>query len=304
MKYAIGIDLGATNIKAVSVTEGGETLERRLSPTEDDARGRWVEQIRRHIDEMQANRDEAARWIGLCAPGYAHPDGRSIAWMQGRLEALEGLDWTEALGARERVPVLNDAHGALLGEVWLGTAAGARDAILLTLGTGVGGAVLADGRLLRGHRGRAGHLGHITLDLRGPPDIVGTPGSLEDAVGNCTLDRRTGGAYSSVEKLVDAYRRGEPLATRVWLDSLDGLACGIASLVNAVDPEYVILGGGIARAGPTLFEPLQCFLERVEWRPTGEGVRVVPAALGEYGGALGAARHAMQQERERPGRPV
>ncbi|NIP92572.1 MAG: ROK family protein, partial [Akkermansiaceae bacterium] len=95
---------------------------------------------------------------------------------------LEGLEWPEALG--RRAAVLNDAHAALMGEIWQGAAAGVRDVILLTLGTGVGGAIVTDGRLLRGHTGKGGHLGHVSLDFLGKPDICGIPGALEDMIGN------------------------------------------------------------------------------------------------------------------------
>ena len=164
---------------------------------------------------------------------------------------------------------------------------------MLTLGTGVGGAVLADGRILRGHLGRAGHLGHICLDINGAPDIVQTPGSLEDMIGNHNITERAGGRFATTHALIAAYRADDPDATRVWLASIRALACGIASLINVLDPEAVILGGGIAQCGDALFGPLATELERVEWRPAGPGVRLLAAELGEWAGAIGAAREAL-----------
>src|SRR6266853_4822840 len=156
-----------------------------------------------------------------------------------------------------------------------------RHAVLLTLGTGVGGALLAEGRLFKGHIGRAGHVGHISLNPDGPPDIVGTPGSLEQTIGNSTLPVRSRGRFSSTRQLVEAHLKGDAEATDVWLRSLYNLAAGITSIINALDPEVIILGGGIALAGPALFEPLARFVERVEWRPQGQSVRIIPAALGD-----------------------
>ncbi|HLV79300.1 MAG TPA: ROK family protein [Chthonomonadaceae bacterium] len=293
MSYVIGIDVGGTNIKTVAVSITGALLFQRREPTEED-RIDWAERIRQQIKRIESQQNGPAAYIGLAAPGLAAPDGRCIAWMQGRMEAVQGLDWTLYLGAAQTIPVLNDAQAALLGEVWKGAAIGCRNVVLLTLGTGVGGGALVDGRLLRGHLGRAGHLGHICLDPQGKPDIVGTPGSLEDAIGDCTLRERTQGRFASTEQLVQAYLAGDAEASAVWQRSLQALACGIVSLINTLDPEVVILGGGIIQAGSALFDPLEALLDRFEWRPTGSRVRIVPALLGDFAGAFGAACHALQ----------
>ena len=293
MSYAIGVDLGGTNIKVAVVSEDGEVLDRSAAKTADDATGSWAETIKQKISELESRRDQPARWIGLAAPGLAAHDGLSIANMQGRLQGLEGLDWTDCLQTSHPVPVLNDAHAALLGEAWKGAAAGYRNAVLLTLGTGVGGAILADGHLFKGHTGRAGHFGHISLNSDGPPDIVGTPGSLEEMIGNCTLAARSGGRFTLTRQLVEAHLAGNAEATDIWLQSVYQLAAGIVSIINAIDPEVVILGGGIAQAGAALFRPLERFLEKIEWRPQGTQVPIVPAVLGDLAGTLGAAYHAM-----------
>lgn len=293
MRYGIGVDLGGTNIKIVAVSEEGQVLERSTCETQTDSPGSWVETIRQRIKEIEKTRAESARWIGLAAPGLAARDSLSIASMPGKLRGLEGLDWTDSLQTSHPVPVLNDAHAALLGEAWIGAAVGYRNAVLLTLGTGVGGALLAEGRLFKGHIGRAGHLGHISLNPDGPPDIVGTPGSLEQTIGNSTLADRSAGRFTSTRRLVEAHLNGDEKATDVWLRSVYNLAAGITSIINAVDPEVIIIGGGIAQAGPALFDPLERFLEKMEWRPQGQRVRIIPAALGDFAGTLGAAYYAM-----------
>lgn len=297
--YAIGIDLGATRVKTVVVNSSGNVLADVRFAT-GDAEGAWRERIKRYVASVEAERGEA-EWIGIAAPGLAARDGRTIAWMQGRLADVQDFDWTAHLGRRRMVPVLNDAHAALLGELWRGAAAGAQNAVLLTLGTGVGGAVVCDGRLLRGHLGRAGHLGHLSLDPDGPRDIVNTPGSLEDAIGDHTVAARTGGRFASTSALVAAHRAGDADASRVWLRSVKALAAAVASIINAVDPEVLLIGGGIAQAGPALFDPVSRFLDDYEWRPTSARVRIVPAALGDHAGALGAARHAMQLDGRKEG---
>jgi glucokinase len=293
MSYAIGIDVGGTNIKTVAVSRQGDILHRAEQPTTDE-RADWAARIREEITRIEVTQREAAGWVGLAAPGLAAPDGRSIAWMQGRMEAIQGLDWTSYLGAAETVPVLNDAHAALLGEAWRGAAAGCPNVVLLTLGTGVGGGALVDGHLLRGNIGRAGHLGHICLDPDAESDITGTPGSLEDAVGDCTIVERTRGRFKSTAQLVEAHLAGDPIATACWLQAVHRLGCGIVSLINVLDPEIVILGGGIIKAGPALFTPLQEVVDRHEWRPTASQARIAPAKLGELAGAVGAAYHALR----------
>jgi glucokinase len=216
------------------------------------------------------------------------------------LPGLEGLDWENFLKVAHPVLVLNDAQAALLGEVWRGAARRSTNVLLLTLGTGVGGAAMVDGRLLRGHLGRAGHLGHISLNPAGPLDIVNTPGSLEDLIGDCTVRKRSGGRFGSTMALVAAARRGDAQARRVWLASVEALAAAIVSLINVLDPERVILGGGIAQAGAALLRPLKGFLNQFEWRPGGARVRFVTAKLAERAGAFGAAWNAIHFNPERP----
>jgi glucokinase len=229
--------------------------------------------------------------LGLAAPGIVRPDRRAIGWLPGRLHGLENLDWTAFLA--HTAPVTNDAQASLLGEAWLGAARGFRDVIMLTLGTGVGGAIIANGELLRGHIGRAGHLGHISLDIDGPPSIANTPGALEVFCGNYNIQERTAGCFTTTHDLIAAFRTGDAEAAKHWLRTIRALACAIASFANILDPEAVILGGGIAQAGDALFTPLAEELEKVEWRPAGHAVKLIPAALGEWAGAIGAAHVAL-----------
>jgi glucokinase len=287
--YALGIDLGGSSVKAVTVAPRGRILSRHNLEFDQGEPMHWAAKLREMVAQIQRERDRNATSVGLSAPGLAAQDGLSIAYMPGRLHGLEGLNWTQFLNAPSAVPVLNDAHAALLGETWLGSASGCTNVVMLTLGTGVGGAAMVDGRLLRGHIGRAGHLGHICLDPHGPVDITRIPGSLEWMIGNCSIQERSNGRFTSTHELIAAHQSGDGDATRVWLASVESLACAIASLINVLDPERVIIGGGIARAGADLFEPLQRFLDRIEWRPGGHQVEIFPAKLGEYAGAIGAA---------------
>lgn len=297
--YSIGLDVGVTNIKCACVLPTGEVVERREALTLAESPD-WPMNVRNMLAAVESERGRATA-VGVAAPGIAAPDGSAIAWMQGRLEAVQGLNWTRVLERDQPVPVLNDAQAALLGEAWIGSARDCKNVMLLTLGTGVGGALMVDGHLLRGHLGRAGHLGHVSLNPEAPRDIANTPGSLEEIIGNCTLSQRTAGRFASTHDLIEAYLAGDQMAADVWLRSVRVLAAAIASLINVADPQVVILGGGISRAGAALFDPLRRWMDEFEWRPHGAAAPIVPAQLGEYAGAIGAARNAMNETARKAG---
>ena len=293
MGFALGIDLGGSSVKAVAVTAEGQLLHQSNVAFDVNEKGDWARLVQQIVHELESKQKERATALGLSAPGLASRDGRSIARMPGRLQGLEGLDWTQFLKATRDVPVLNDAHAALLGEAWLGAARGFQNVFMLTLGTGVGGAAIVDGRLLKGALGRAGHLGHVSLDFNGPRDICRMPGSLEVMIGNCTIEQRTRGRFHSTHDLVAAHSRGDETATEIWLNSVRALGIAIASLINVLDPEAVIIGGGIARSGAALFQPLEEFVRDAEWDVGTEPVKILPAQLGEFAGAYGAAWSAL-----------
>src|SRR5262249_11215323 len=150
----------------------------------------WLRGLHREVEqiERECGRAEAG---GGASPGLGGPHDDAVSLMKGRLSFVEGVRWTTGLNHQTPVPVLNDGQAALKGETWLGAGQGCSDVVMLTLGTGVGGAILSDGRVLAGHTGRAGHLGHITLNVLGEKDIVNTPGSLEDAIGEHTVLHRS-----------------------------------------------------------------------------------------------------------------
>lgn len=294
MKAAVqilGLDLGGTRVKGLVMDTGGKILGETSRATVDRGDDAWRENVAAVANELR-RQFPAVAMAGLCAPGLVSGDERRIVAMPGRLNGLEGLEWSGVLG----VPtvVINDAHAALLGEVWQGAARGGTNVLMLTLGTGVGGAAMVDGRLLRGHLGRAGHVGHISLNPAGLPDIVGTPGSLEDAIGDCTVGLRSDGRFGSTKELVAAAEAGDAEAQQIWSRSLRSLGAALAGLINVLDPQTIVIGGGIAAAGDMLFAQLRATLDVMEWRIGGERVDVVPAQLGTQAGAYGAVFRASQ----------
>lgn len=287
----LGLDLGGTQVKGLVMDASGKILGEVSRATADRGDGAWRENVAAVADEL-LRQFPAVATAGLCAPGLVSADERRIVAMPGRLNGLEGLEWSGVLGLP--TVVINDAHAALLGEVWQGAARGGKNVLMVTLGTGVGGAAMVDGRLLRGHLGRAGHVGHISLNPAGLPDIVGTPGSLEDAIGDCTVGLRSDGRFGSTKKLVASAEAGDAEAQQIWSRSVRGLGAALAGLINVLDPQTIVIGGGIASAGDTLFSQLKATLDVMEWRIGGQRVDLVPAQLGAQAGAYGAVFRALQ----------
>ncbi len=287
--YAIGIDLGGTRIKGVLIDlQSGELVQQLSVDTRDGNAGNWKQEIREMVSALKQLSFDEVKGIGLAAPGIASADNQMIINMPGRMQGLEGFNWQALL--QHPVFVLNDAHAALVAEAHYGSATGHSHALMLTLGTGVGGGLWLNGKLFQGNANRAGHLGHMILDVHNPElDITNVPGSLEQAIGNATVPQRTFYKYKDTRELVAAYRQGEPIATRAWLDAVRQLAAGLASLINIFSPEVIVLGGGITQADDALFGPLATFMDIYEWRPKGTAVPIKKASFTDLSGSIGAA---------------
>lgn len=301
----VGADFGGTEAKLVAVTVQGKRVAEYVQPVTDvqEAPERnvatRVELLSQFVRKVRDNRGEVFG-VGLSLPGLADRNGRSMRFLPGKLWGIEGIIWEEHLSvvppaSLNRVPirVVNDAQAAALAEQWNGSATGRRNVVLLTLGTGVGGALILNGELYQGHRGRAGHFGHLILDPRGPLSIFNVPGTLEWYFGNATIASRTNGRWTSIASLVDGYRIDDPVARRVWLSMIDVLAQAIGSIINAIDPELIVIGGGVSKAGAALFSPLKQAVAAYEWTTPDDAVPIVPAHYQELSGAVGAARFIM-----------
>ena len=181
--------------------------------------------------------------------------------MPGRLQGLENFDWTDFL--QQPTWVLNDAVAAMMAEAKFGAAKNKKNVVMLTLGTGVGGAILIDGKPYQGAFNKAGHIGHMVINDEGDCDVTGMPGSLEECIGNVRLKKDRRGKFTSTHELLDAYRNGDAFAKEIWLKSVRQLAIGLASVTNILSPETIVLGGGITEAGNDLFEPLKEYMRKV-----------------------------------------
>lgn len=293
-RKAIGIDLGCTNTKAVLVDESGIVLHESKRETREHDDQHWKSGVRTLIAELKNHSDQPVEAIGLCAPGLANADNTAIATMPGRLPGLENFNWSEYV--QEEIDVLNDAHAALTAEATFGAARGLQHAVMLTLGSGVGGGILIGGHLHQGMSQMAGHFGHTTINAHSHiRDVTSMPGSIEDAIGNITIRERSYDRYKTTFELIEAYKKNEAFATWLWLDAVRKLAISIASAINMISPEAVIIGGGIAQAGDALMLPLAEFMHLYEWRPGGKRTPVKLAQFSDMAGAIGAAGFALSK---------
>ena len=293
MEIVIGVDLGGTRIKAVAIDKAGNTQYQCSYPTNDGDDTVWKSAILETVRDIKDKIQSKDTVIGISAPGLPNKDNSAIAFMPGRLQGLENFVWSDFL--ETPTFVLNDAISAMMAEARYGAAKGRKNVIMITLGTGVGGAILIDGKPYQGSFNKAGHIGHIVIDSQGDRDIIGIPGSLEDAIGNCTIEKRTYGKYSSTDQLIEDYSKGDSFATEVWLTSVKKLAIGMASLTNVLSPEVIILGGGITKAGRELFEPLKKYMDFYEWQIYGNKTEIVKAQFEDLAGAVGVACFAREQ---------
>lgn len=287
---AIGIDLGGTRVKAVLIDEVGNILVEKIIATEDKD-GQWKQSVHTVFKQIADDLQDSNFVVGLSAPGIPNQNNSCIQYMPERLLGIENFNWGEFL--QTPVHVVNDAIAALSAEAKFGAAKNCQDAVMITIGTGVGGALLINGKIHQGAFQKAGHIGHMSVDENGNPDICGMPGSLEEAIGNYSIEKRSNGIFKSTAQLIAAIEMKDENAHAIWLKSVRSLAIAIASIGNILSPEKIILGGGITKAGILLTDPLKEFLSSFEWKAGGSGMDIEIAHFGEQAGAIGAAAFAL-----------
>lgn len=290
----IGIDLGGTRIKGIVLDASGNPVHQLYTPTNDGEGETWKEAIKQTVAELKklSGNDEVI--VGISAPGLPDSTNKSIAYMPGRLAGLENFQWSDYLQCD--VFVLNDAVAALVAEAKTGAAKESTNAVMVTLGTGVGGALLINKQPYQGSFNKAGHVGHMVVDSDGDCDVTGMPGSLEECIGNCTIEKRSKGKFSSTQALLNAMRDGDEFAKEIWLTSVRKCAAGLASVSNIISPDTIVIGGGIAEANDDLFVPLNKWFDEYEWQPGGNRPQIVKAIHGDLAGAIGAACFAMEKQ--------
>src|SRR5215210_2470085 len=304
----LGLDIGGTKIAAGVVDADGAVDGFVVAPTEAahgprDGLERLFALGHSAVTASGADAEEIAG-VGIGCGGPLD-SSRGVLIAPLHLPGWTGVPITElAADALERPAVLdNDATAAAAGEHRYGAGRGTRNMVYLTVSTGVGGGIVLDGELLRGPTGNGGEPGHVTVDWHGRICRgCGRRGCLEAYASGTSIAERAeeaGMAGATAADVAAAARAGDPVATRVWAETCEALACGITSLANVFEPELVVVGGGVSRVGEQLLGPVRELVDAQTIGPPGRKVGVVRAALGDAVGVVGAA--AVAFERIAPG---
>jgi glucokinase len=304
----LGIDIGGNRLKAGLVDDQGR-VQNLQSCTTPGNLPEFRAALRNLVEQAIAgNPIETA---GFGSKGIIDPESTRVERLPGAWDFLEGALLrgfiVDLLPAAASIRADNDAKAALAGEIAWGAARGLRNALLLTLGSGVGGAVVCDGHMLRGATHVAGHFGHILADPHGPPCMCGARGCLETVFSSRAIEAE---AWSSVHQgavspMTRAFRahpdqlncraifewaaQDDPIARWILDRRIDLFAAALAGLIHAFDPQIVILSGQIAEAGEALLAPVR---RAVHWRTHGLLRREVPISgpgLNDTSGVAGAA---------------
>jgi len=311
----LGIDVGGTNSK-LAVVEAGDPdppadhpggppvppdpprlLATATIPTGPGDPGEVVGRLAAAGARLVAEHGPVVA-AGVGVPGLFDEGSGRIVLLPNLPAAWTGQAFREPLAAGLGVPValINDARAFTLAESRMGAAAGCPTVVCLTLGTGVGGGVVVDGRLRFGPSGRAGELGHQVIEVDGPRCGCGNRGCVEAFAAGAVLCRA--GGRNTPEAVFAAAAAGDERAAAAVREAVGRLAVGIANLVTVLWPERVVVGGGVAAAGDQLFWPLRAAVTAAAPLVDPASYAIVPAALGPGAGAIGAALWA----RERTGR--
>jgi glucokinase len=295
-RRVIGVDVGGTKTLAAVVAHDGSIEEQALQPTDVSSQDALLAGLDAIVEELREGREIAALGFGIPSR-VDQRAGRAVASVN---IPLQGVDFRDRMHERHGLPVAidNDANAAAIGEWHAGAAKGASFVVMLTLGTGVGGGVILDGRPFRGTTGVGAELGHIVIVVDGEPCGCGGRGHLEPYASGGAADRAARKLYgdgSGGEKLVAKAHDGDADAVGALEEIGRRLGAGIASFVNVFEPEVLVIGGGFgSAAGELLLGPAREVLAQDGLEPARDTVKIVQAELGYQAGVIGAGMIAFE----------
>lgn len=304
-----GIDLGGTKIYSVVATAEGDVLGEDERPTESDAGADSV--VARMVDSLRAASDAAGASfrdltrIAVAAPGPIDIDA-------GVVTAAPNLGWTDvplrsllARGLQAEVLLENDANAAALGEFVYGAGKPYDTMVYVTISTGIGGGFVFDGKIFHGASGAAGEIGHITVEPSGPTCFCGNRGCLEivasgTAIGRIATEAVKAGRSETMQRLADdpeeidsedvarAAAEGDPVANEILDEAARYIGIGFGSLINLVNPQAIVVGGGVSKLGARILDPATAEAKRRSFPQSFGDCTITLAKLGSRVGALGA----------------
>jgi glucokinase len=314
-QFIVGVDLGGTNIAAGAMpTDGTREIAMRMIPTKSEVGAEGVvDRIASLIEEVieQTRHETGAERSDFLGVGIGSPGPLDRA--RGVVIVTPNLGWRDfplrdEVSSRVGLPATldNDANCATLGEWWCGAAKGGRNVVGMTIGTGIGGGLILDGKLYHGASDAAGEIGHTTIDSTGRRCKCGNYGCLEAYTSGPAIAERArevleGDEDSLLIQMVDgdvkkitaqtvfeASKRGDRVALEVVRDTAHFLGVGVSNLINIFNPDTFVIAGGVTQAGDLLFDPLRAEVKRRAFKPSVEACRIVPGALPLSAGVVGA----------------
>jgi len=293
--YAIGIDLGGTFIKTAVVTANGNVLHKHQIDTPTTRKPDDIIKIMSNLVSELLEKYPQAIGIGIGSPGLVDKE-RNLIRESPNFPSWINVPLRQAIADHVHLPVFleNDVNCFGLAEHRWGAGEGTKYMLALALGTGVGGAVIIEGKLYRGCSGSAGELGHISVDRNGPQCLCGNLGCLERYLGNswfleAASEELSDPSLQSPVEVSERAKNGDRKAVQFLEGRGEILGSGCVSLMNIFDPEMIVIGGGLSKVGEPLFNGIWKIVRERAYASLAKKIKIVPAKLGTTAGALGAA---------------
>ena len=320
-----GIDIGGTSIKFGLVDATGNVLHKEQRPTMADKGPtplmHKVTNIAERLLLYAAEEEMDVHWLGVGSPGAVDFETGKVIGPCPNIKGWQGMEIGGTLRERLNMPIYvdNDANAMALAEATFGAAAGYKNVVCLTLGTGVGGGLIIGGEIHRGANGTAGELGHLTINFDGPECNCGNYGCLEAYCSSQAIIARAKKLTTNelppilkeildgnldnlnIRKLFAAHKAGDEVATQVLNETAVYVGIGLASVVNLFNPEIVVIGGGIADGGGSFLETVSAEMKKHAFSSAVDGLSIVRASLGNNAGFIGAGLLGRINEQKRTG---
>lgn len=308
--FLIGVDLGGTNLNTAILNTNGKIIDK-LSVSTGENKDIVLKQIVKCIEDIikKANKTNLEiMGIGIGSPGLVDSEKGIIRGLTN-IKGFENVHMKEYVEVALDIPTFidNDVNTMAYGELKCGAGKDTINIVCLTLGTGVGGGIIIDGKIYRGSSLSAGEIGHIPVNVNGPKCICGGRACLESYIGRDRIIKRTiekliqrkesiipklvaGNLKKITPKIIyEAAAAGDMLAIEIWRETAQYLATALAGIINVLNPELIVIGGGIANAGKYLFDPLRDMIKERVFPFLAEKIQIVHAQLGEEAGIIGSA---------------